>query len=199
MPIPKLGRGLTGYLGHTRYATCDNRERTDCAHPFPFELPKGRVAYGLHNGCIWNHARLEQYPVDSQAVLSSLISSDLSELRETEGYGTCVWYERKRGLRFTRWNGGEFCLVRMPFGWIWTSSATHMKRALKIAGLSSAAKRVETMQGIEYALTASELTPVQRLPLPEGRIKRSWDSYRLSDWIDEINPRTYSGTRRRLD
>jgi hypothetical protein len=107
-----FGAGVTIVLGHTRWATQNNRHLDTAAHPFTY----GKIT-GAHNGIIRNDERVERqlreagyktgghFPVDSEAAFAALdaIKSPQKALEMLNGYFALTWIK-----------GASFYLARTP-------------------------------------------------------------------------------------
>lgn len=120
-------------MGHTRFATHDNADRDDCAHPFKY----GPVI-GAHNGMITNWWEVQQKldvkcKVDSEVVFAGLATHD--DPQETldllDGYWALTWM--RNGQLFVCRSGEAPLSMAYVSEWqclFWNSEDHVLKRVL---------------------------------------------------------------------
>jgi predicted glutamine amidotransferase len=136
-PMPELLQ-MPQILCHTRFATTGPRTKIG-SHPFQI----GTII-GAHNGVIHNWLAIEDkytdrknFRVDSEHIFAHLAED--KDLDELEGYGAVEFLDtedawKQRDIKGFCFNHKDFAVafVKALKGCVWSSSETHLVRALKL-------------------------------------------------------------------
>ena len=196
--VSTCSRGETTIM-HARYATHDNKEKVNCAHPFAVKRgDDGKTKlWGVHNGVVTGamtsakkHGR--EFDVDSREIFELLADGELDEIAELSGYGTLAWLNRA--------DPGVIYLVKMTdsadleIAWIegggaiFASTWHIIQDAVKDAGLSllKDKARAITTTGEVYAIDPASKHQVIVASHAAVKLKsysgKSWQDYEATDY-----------------
>lgn len=114
------------YIGHNRKATV-GKVTDETAHPFVVDNSFAMV----HNGTLFNHRKMKDTTVDSEALahhLKPILTGNLSddELNEKMGeidgaYAVVAYDQESHSVFLVRNSQRPLCLLELPDGWAWAS------------------------------------------------------------------------------
>lgn len=186
--------------GHTRWATHNNAESDECAHPFRI----GQIV-GAHNGVISNWRALEDdaikqgvgelagvpWRVDSQAIFGWLnASKDATKVLDAlDGYFALSWV-RKRTLYLARSHGGTLHCAYIPQYkmLVWNSLAVNLRDVLAAFDFKPSEytiAEVEANAVIRFSPNSFGGKPRMHLTRSKVRWGSTTPSWGNSRWRDE--------------
>lgn len=172
-------RGAKQAAIHTRHAT-EGAKVADNSHPWEFD---GKLI-GMHNGIVYNHKELNKdlgrnFEVDSMHIFQHIIEGrDLSDI---EGYGAIV-YQSEGKIWLGRFNGGDMCVARAPWGIVYASTQDAIDNAFRIAGLPEPVY-YQINDGVLYFIENGLLYKTDnKLNISRGYVATKWSDVDWKDW-----------------